>query len=144
MSEKASKLSVFLDSDVIISALLSKRGAAYFLLASNYFDFYISNLSEKELLVVCKRLEILGKELRDLIKEFNLVQIGESKLARNDFGKFVTDTNDSHVVSGAVHANVKFIVTYNLKDFKREVIKDELGILIMTPGMFLQYFRSLK
>lgn len=43
-----------------------------------------------------------------------------------------------------IFVDVRFLITYNLSDYKIERIKDELGIIIITPGQLLQYLRSLN
>ena len=48
------------------------------------------------------------------------------------------------LVYAAVQAHVRFIVTYNQKDFRSERIKDDFRIIVLTPGQLLQYLRSLR
>ncbi len=52
------KLTIFLDSDVIISSLISKKGAAFLLVNNKKTEKYISNVSFKEIKVVMKRLKL--------------------------------------------------------------------------------------
>lgn len=67
---------VFVDSDVIISSLLSTKGAAYFLLNEQKDKFTISNISKKELEKVADRLGINQEKLHNLIqKKFKSVKL---------------------------------------------------------------------
>jgi len=129
---------IFLDSDVIISSLLSSTGAAYLLTHQKSAIKYISNLSVKEIKIVTKRLEIKTISVDQLLSRLKIVRL------KKDFGReYVTDVNDSHVVNGAVAAKARFLLSYNLKHFKIEKIKRELNILVYRPAQFLQYLRSL-
>ena len=131
-------IKAFLDSDVIISSLLSSTGAAYLLTHQKSAVKYISNLSVKEIHIVTKRLNIKTAAVNRLINRFKIVRL------KQDLGKdYVTDRHDSHVVSGAVTAKTKFLLTYNLKHFKIDRIKRDYGILVYRPAQFLQYLRSL-
>lgn len=131
---------VFIDSDVVISSLLSSGGAAYILLNATDVTHIISTASVKELRVVCKRLNISRDHLDTLIQK-KLTVIPLRKEAKN-YQVYVADQNDTHIVVGAVSAKASYLVSYNLKHFKRDKIKDELEILLMTPALFLQYMRS--
>lgn len=47
---------VFVDSDVIISSLISDKGAAYFIIHETDLQLFISDKSREELEKVCDRL----------------------------------------------------------------------------------------
>lgn len=49
---------IFVDSDVVISSLISEKGAAYFLLNEQKSKFVISNISKIELERIVSRLGI--------------------------------------------------------------------------------------
>lgn len=137
---------IFIDSDVIISSLLSQSGAAHSLLSLNSFKFCISSLSRKELEIVAIRLDLGRESLRKLINNsFEVIMILESlPEIKKSFKEYVFDVNDAHIVAGAKKAKANFLITYNIKDFKIEKIKKDLGIVILTPGNFLQYLRSME
>ena len=139
-------MDIFIDSDVIISSLLSKTGAAYILLHTDTINPLLSSISQKEIEIVIARLDINKNIFIDLLRE-NL-KVVPLLTSNNDikkkFQEFVLDINDAHIVAGAKEANVRFIITYNLKDFKIERIKDNYNIIVLTPGQFLQYLRSRK
>lgn len=135
---------VFVDSDVVISSLLSQSGAAYLLLHTNNLGLFISNISQRELAVVIIRLALDLEKLRELEKERLSIVVLETfpQAIENTYAKYVTDLNDAHIVAGAAKANVKFLITYNIKDYKIDKIKQDLDIVVLTPARFLQYLRS--
>ena len=139
------KKRVFVDSDVVISSLISAKGAAYLLLNNQKEKFIISNISKKEIKEVADRLKISQDRLRDLIKSRLKIANLETDLAKikKDFKDFASDPNDTHIVAGAVRARAKFLLTYNTKHFNKHKISEELGINVLTPGQYLQYLRSL-
>lgn len=61
-----------------------------------------------------------------------------------EYAKYVNDPTDAHIVAGAVNSKSRFLTTYNLKDFKIELIKREFDIIVLSPGTLLQYLRSKK
>ncbi len=132
---------VFIDSDVIISSLLSSKGAAFKLLHEKDIIPIVSTASLKELRVVCKRLHIANDALETLIQKKCTVISLQIK-TQNRYKKYVLDPNDLHVVAGATSAKALFLISYNLKHFRVENIKNDLKILCMTPALFLQYLRS--
>ncbi len=138
-------LKVFVDSDVIISSLISGMGAAHLLIKESNLHLFISNHSSKELEIVVERLDLDKEALDDLIKRrFDIVQLASSLVkVKEKYRDYVTDVNDAYIVYGAVEAKVKFLVSYNLKHFKSDKIKSDFDILLVTPARFLQYLRSI-
>lgn len=132
---------VFIDSDVIISSLLSSKGAAYRLFHGINIIPVISTTSLKELHVVCKRLHIASEALENLIQKKCIVIPLQIK-THYKYKKYVLDPNDAHIVAGVISAKATYLISYNLKHFKVENVKNDLKILCMTPALFLQYLRS--
>lgn len=129
-------MKVFVDSDVVISSLISNTGAsAQLLKTNNDIIKIISNLSKKELKIVMTRLK-MDKPLPKL----KIVIIHNFK----KYSVYSTDPNDAHIVAGAHQAKVNFLITYNLRHYRVERIKQDLNIIVMTPGIFLQYLRLGK
>lgn len=139
-------LKVFFDSDVVISSLLSTQGAAYLLLENKEnvpYSCYLSNVSREEIITVSKRLELfLESVLIHLDKYFLETRLTKSEV--KEFLSFVKDPNDAHIIAATKKAECPFMVTYNKKDFLITEIKSLLDIIIMSPGEFLQFTRSLK
>ena len=139
-------LKIFIDSDVIISSLLSSSGAAYFLLHhTDALKPCISNLSLQEICVVIERLSIDSKKLASLLEgNIEIVQLQYTKeTVKTAYGHYVLDENDAHIVAGSREAKAKFLVSYNTKDFKVEKIKQDFAVILITPANLLQYLRSI-
>lgn len=139
-------LRIFLDSDVVISSILSLHGAAHALLSSPArITRCISVYSLKEIEIVLERMQVESQKLLPVKESVEIVSISEPILKiKKDYIKFVNDENDAHIVAGAVKAKVAFLITYNLKDFRKNSIRHEFSIQVITPGMFLQYLRSIQ
>lgn len=137
---------VFVDSDVVVSSLISNKGAAYLLLNKKSLKCIISNFSILELGIVADRLGIDKAALKRLIKN-RLKQVNLKENAQNlkeKFKSYVSDQNDAHIVAGAKNAGVKFLISYNVKDFKTDRIKEDFDIIVTTPANFMQYLRSTQ
>jgi len=137
---------VFVDTDVIISSLISDTGAAFALINSiNEVELYISNFSVLELNKVVDRLHLQTTTLQQAInKRLNTVEIRQAyEKVQIEFADYVSDQDDSHIVAGAKAAKAFFLVSYNVRHFNAEKIKKDYDIVLLTPGMFLQYLRSL-
>lgn len=136
---------VFVDSDVIISSLISKTGAAYLLMRDTRIDRFISDVSFTELKRVADVLDLPQKDLQKLVDaQCQIVKIGEVERDLKSMTEYTRDTNDAHIVLGAKQAKVKFLVTYNTKHYLIEKIQADLGIIVLTPAFLLQYLRSVN
>lgn len=146
ISKASQQIKIFIDSDVIISSLLSQTGASHIILNNTFLKAFISNFSYEELNKVVNKLRIDKNRLEKLVKErLKTVKIGLDKdKILNKFGDYAYDMEDVHIVAGAKKAKVKFLVTFNTKDFKIKEIQQNLGIRVMRPGQLLQYLRSLE
>jgi predicted nucleic acid-binding protein len=139
-------LKIFVDTDVIISSLISKTGAAHLLL--NYvekLDLFVSNISAKEAGIVTKRLSLSQSILERMCEErFSTVTLEETiDQLQKKFSRYVLDIDDAHIVAGAKKAQVQFLISYNIKHFKVDALKEDLGIILTTPANMLQYLRSV-
>src|SRR5258708_4220544 len=111
-------LKVFVDSDVIISSLLSSTGAAFLLLnQTDELQLFVSNVSMDELMLVTERLGLDVEKLKNLIeKHFSIVELKESVTEiKSKFEEYVLDIDDAHIVAGAQEANAQFLISYNTK-----------------------------
>lgn len=134
---------VFLDTDVVISSFLSQKGAAYKLINKQQISKIISRSVKEEAAEVIKRININPKKVSWLSKKVRIVQLDQVKeKIIKTYSPFVFDHEDSHIVAGAHLSGCQFLLTYNLKNYDREKIKNKLKIIIMKPGNFLQYLRS--
>ncbi|MBI2330032.1 hypothetical protein HYU94_01460 [Candidatus Daviesbacteria bacterium] len=69
---------------------------------------------------------------------------GDKEEILNQYGNYSYDIEDIHIVAGAVKAKSKFLVTFNIKDYKIDKIYQAFGIRVIVPGELLQYLRSLQ
>ncbi|MBI3069913.1 MAG: PIN domain-containing protein [Candidatus Levybacteria bacterium] len=108
-------------------------------------NFIISNFSKIELGKVVDRLNLRREELQTLIKQrLKTVKIKDNlERIKKDFGDYTLDSNDAHIIAGAVKAKARFLLTYNVRHFRRQKINADLGIIVLTPAQYLQYLRSL-
>jgi len=136
---------IFVDSDVVLSSLLSSKGAANFLLNEVDIKLSISNISLLEIERGIVKLNLDKNQLRRLTKNrLKLVELKEStKKIKESFKNYIFDEDDAHIVAGAQKAKAKVILSYNLKHFNRQKIKEEFGIVVLTPAQYLQYLRGM-
>ncbi|MDD5147398.1 MAG: PIN domain-containing protein [Candidatus Daviesbacteria bacterium] len=137
---------VFIDSDVVISSLISSSGAANLLLSSiTNLKLYISNVSQKELIEVADRLGLDQTELKNLLKRsFKKVYLKQQlKEIKVKYSEYIVDQDDAHIIAGAKKAKVNYLISYNTKHFKIDKIKEDFNIMVMAPANFLQYLRSI-
>jgi predicted nucleic acid-binding protein len=137
---------VFVDSDVVISSLISTLGAAYTLVHdTEEVNLNISNFSAMELEKVVNRLHLDSEKLQTIIStRFATVTISQSyKKVQEQFAPYVRDIDDAHIVARAKEAKVTFLVSYNIRHFEAEKLRQDFQIILLTPGLFLQYLRSL-
>jgi len=136
---------VYVDSDVIISSIISQSGAASFIFNLKTINLFASNYSKKETKAVAERLGLKETKVNDLFeKKLEIVSLGDSlEKIKEKFADYITDKNDAHIVAGAVKAKSGFLISYNLRHYKTDRIKTNFGIVILTPALFLQYLRSL-
>jgi len=142
----AKPIRVFVDSDVIISSLLSESGAAYTLLHNTQqIELYISNFSIIELERVVNRLNIELERLHTVtatrLCSIN-IELPYEKVQRQ-FAAYVRDPHDAHIIAGAKEAKAAFLVSYNIRHFVPEKLREDFQLILLAPGLFLQYLRSL-
>jgi len=139
---------IFLDSDTIISSVISDSGASYHVLqyiTKHGAQGFYSNISEIEIMRVAEKLTLQKENVQ---RNLDILEMTRLPLLLQDYSqkyhKYVNDSFDGHIVAAAVHSKVRFLLTYNSKDYNREKIKRDFDIIVLTPGVFLQYLRSRK
>lgn len=137
------EIKVFLDTDVLISALLSQKGASYKLINDTKFKKIISKTITEEINEVSRRENVNKGAVRAILKKTKIIPLflSKEKLLKT-YSKYVFDEEDSHVVAGAYISKSNFLLTHNIKHYHVVKIKNDLGIKVMRPGDFLQYLRS--
>lgn len=138
------KIQVFLDTDVIISSLLSKTGASYEIIKNPEVKKIISKFIEEETKEVSKRLKIEKTNTKKVLQKIRQVSTNLTKEnIVKKYKRYVSHEQDSQVVAGAHKSKSKFLLTHNIKHYKVNKIRNELEILVIKPGSFLQYLRSV-
>ena len=137
-------MKIVIDTNIVLSALFSNRGASNKLLIwlfKNKKKYnVVSNTLVTEFEDVLTREKNL-KQYNNLEKEDVLAFIDDICLISYHqsihflWRPFLTDSNDDMVLEVAVNANVGAIITFNPKDFKG--VKESFGIEIFTPKEYL-------
>jgi putative PIN family toxin of toxin-antitoxin system len=136
---------IVLDTNVIVSALRSKRGASAKLLplvGAARFEIHVSVPLVLEYEAVLLRqsasLGLTSEDVADLVD-------GLSALAHHHkiyflWRPYLRDEKDEMVLELAVVARCDYIVTYNRNDFRGA---EKFGIGVMTPKEFLEKIGEL-
>jgi putative PIN family toxin of toxin-antitoxin system len=141
----AQVLQIILDTNILVAAFRSKRGAANFLLDKLDDPRWQVNVSTPLLL---EYEDVLKRpEMNDYISEsdVDIFLDGLCAIAENYDIFFLwrllaKDPNDVFILELAVSANADFIITYNAKDFPAAA---DFGIKLATPKEFLQFVGDL-
>jgi putative PIN family toxin of toxin-antitoxin system len=139
-------INIVLDTNVLVSALRSQKGASYKLLTlidNNNFQLNISVplFLEYESVLLRKELKLPLKKA-DIFDILNYIAKVASK--REIFflwRPYLKDPKDDLVLEVAVESESKVIVTYNKKNFSSV---NKFGIKILTPKEFLEKRGLLK
>ena len=131
-------MKIFLDSDVVISSVISKRGAAHFILNESKNKKIISNYSVEEMTRVAKRGKVDEKGLSYFInKSLKIVKSKKSlKKIKKEYKKYIKDENDAHIVAGANQSKAKIVLT--------PFVFNELRSSFLIPFLFPSKFTNLS
>ncbi len=137
---------IVLDTNVIIAALRSKRGASYKLLSlvgTHQFEIHdsVALILEYEDVIQRHRkgLGLSNEEVSMFID--TLCSMAHHHKIYFIWRPFLTDPNDELVLELAVSAQCEYIVTHNIKDFRGT---EKFSIRAITPKEFLQIIREVK
>ena len=130
------KIDIVLDTNVLVAALKSSRGASFRLLSLVEHDRFILHVSTplvSEYEAVLKRgiTALSGEEIDDII-DFLCSRAILNKIFYL-WRPVLKDPDDDFVLELAVRANAA-IVTWNVADFKQAA---RFGVAVMTPREFL-------
>ncbi len=136
-------MKIFLDSSVIIAALLSEKGGSakiVKLCEAKLLKIYISEDVIKEI------EEVLGRkmpEAKPLFKKllvfahFKKVTVTVSHIKRAK--AWISDENDAKILAAAKQSKVDYLITLDINDFIRDSsVSRKSGLVIVTPADFLQ------
>ncbi len=136
---------VVIDTNVLIAALRSNRGASYklFMLAgSEGFSFHVSVPLVLEYEEVAKRLlkdiPLTERDVDNIIDY--LCAVAKRQRIFYLWRPFLQDPEDDMVLELAVAAKCDFIVTYNKKDFRGV---ERFGLRVVTAKEFLEKIGEL-
>ncbi len=137
---------IVLDTNVIIAALRSRKGASNKLLSlvgTHQFEIHdsVALILEYEDVIQRHRIE-LGLSQDDVAGFIDsLCSMAHHHKVYFLWRPSLPDANDELVLELAVTAGCEYIVTYNISDFKGI---DKFGIRAITPREFLQVIREVK
>ncbi len=134
------RLEVVIDTNVLVSALKSKRGASFkvlTLIGQSKFDIDLSVPLILEYEDVAKRLigeTALNEEDIDDILDY-ICSVSNCREIFYLWRPFLKDPKDDMVLELAVTSNCDMIITYNKKDFKG--VEKYFGIRVLSPKELL-------
>lgn len=136
---------VVIDTNALVAALISRRGASYKLLMltnSGRFSIHVSVPLVLEYEEVAKRLlEDIPLTERDIDNILDyLCAVAKRQRIFYLWRPFLRDAEDDMVLELAVAANCDFIVTYNKKDFRGV---ERFGLRAVTSKEFLEEIGEL-
>jgi putative PIN family toxin of toxin-antitoxin system len=137
------KIKIIIDTNVIVTALLSNKGASFKLMdileKTDIFEVSISVPLFLEYEYALAKLGFSQKEIEDYLGWLCI----NSKQEKIHFlwRPFLTDIKDDCVLEIAFNSSSKYIITYNKNDFKNV---EQLGIQVLNPKEFLQLIGEIK
>ncbi len=130
---------IYLDTDVLVASQMSNAGAAYWIINHvNNLKIFSSSDTLKEFKKVCRRLNL--KYPTEQIQSLKVIKNSSSS---KELDKYLIDIGDLHILDAAIKSKSEYLLTFNLKDYEIDKIKTDFQILVIRPGEFLQYLRSL-
>ena len=132
---------IVIDTNVLLSAIYSNKGASYKLISMIDNDKFIVNISTtliyeyEEILKLKSKLEI---KYIDLILNY-ICKIGKKNKIFYLWRPKLKDVDDDFLLELAVKSD-SIIVTLNGKDFKPA---SKFNLKVMTPKEFLQYIGEI-
>ena len=132
---------VVIDTNVIVTALRSQRGASALLLSligGEIFEFHLSIplvLEYEEVLIRQQQeLGLSADEIGAFIDSLCAAGIRHDQIHFN-WRPLLTDERDEHILDLAVQGQCDAIVTYNVRDFRGV---NQFGIRAIDPQTFLR------
>lgn len=139
------KPSIVIDTNVLIAALRSRRGASFkviSLMDRGLFQLSVSVPLVLEYESVAKRIsKSLGITYSDIDDILDYIcHIASHRKIYYLWRPFLRDPGDDMVLEVAVESESDFIVTHNIKDF---IGIEQFGIKAITPNQFLEKIGEL-
>lgn len=136
---------IVLDTSVLVAASRSRNGASFqivSMLPSTQFEIALTIAVYTERQAVLTRSEHLPPGVTaDMALGFvrYLASVAHLQDVHFLWRPFLRDPDDDMVLECAVASGCEFIVTHNVKDFRRV---EELNVRALTPADFLKHLRS--
>ena len=143
-------LRVILDTNIVVSATQSRRGASFAvlsLLPSKYFEIVLTIPLYMEYQDVLRRPDILkSKYTENEIAGFTryLAKIAHKQPIYYLWRPWLKDPKDDMVLEAAFASQAKYIVTHNMKDFRGKNIEETMGIVPVSAQEFLEIISEVK
>lgn len=136
---------VVIDTNVLVAAQRSGRGASSKLLSLIGLDKFQINLSialvleyEDVLSRYKSEMGLTSEDIADLIDA--LCALGNQHDIHFLWRPYLRDPKDEFVLELAVAANCEHIISFNKKDFRGT---EKFGIEVVTPAEFLKYIGAI-
>jgi putative PIN family toxin of toxin-antitoxin system len=138
---------IVIDTNVLVAALMSRRGASFRLLelvGTGRFELGVSvplvlEYEDAAKRWVGSRIALSEDEIDDVIDY--ICAVAEHHKVYFLWRPMLKDPKDDMVLELAAGAQCSYIVTYNVKDFERI---EPFGIEAITPKMFLEKIGALS
>jgi putative PIN family toxin of toxin-antitoxin system len=131
---------VLLDTNVVVTGLRSRNGAAFRLLSLvgiGRIDICLSVPVvleyETVLLDQLEQLHLTAADVGDLLDYF--CSVAKQQDVHYLWRPYLKDPKDDLILEAAVAGNCEAIITYKVRDFARS---EKFGIQSLTPGVFLR------
>ena len=144
-------MKIVIDTNVILSALYSKNGASHKLIRWLFqHDQQINIISIplviefEDVLMRQKNLERYNYLTKDQVSLFidDICSISKHQKIYYLWRPYLSDIKDDMVLETAFNGNADYIVTHNIKDFRK--VRESFSIEPITPGKFLKIIGELK
>lgn len=140
------KYRIVIDTNVMVAALKSERGASYKLLSiidEEQFQIGISVSLIFEYEDVLKRGDLkLNLETEDIDDILDYIcKVADKREIFYLWRPYLKDPKDDLLLELAVESESDFIITYNKKDFESI---DKFGLQALTPKEFLEKIGEIK
>lgn len=144
------KIKIFIDSSVIIAALLSSDGGSakiFKLCEGGIAESWISNTVMGE---VARNIKRKFPELKpcfyQLLKTTGIkISKNPSKNMMKEAESWIKDKNDAPILAAAKLAKVDVVLTLDIRHFIKDTdVARKSGMQIMTPGEFLRGFWKIS
>lgn len=137
-------INVVIDTNVLISALRSRRGASFKLIqmvGTGKFDISLSVplLFEYETVSTRRKFKNLTNSDIDAILNY-LCKVADKREIYYLWRPFLKDPKDDMVLELAVESGSSYIITYNIDDFQGI---EQFGLKAITPKTFLKEIGEL-